>query len=153
MAAAAAAGASPVGGPRVEKAPFRHLEVVGDDDAAVAPAPPQQGPAPQARRLDADQQRDEEIDREARLRGYAEASQAELDEPENDQVDDQDEPQPPPDHPQRAEQERRPAEPFAQEHEPVGVVGGAATRTHRRLEHRESWHGMIPDLRPRAIRR
>ena len=85
--------------------------------------------------------------------GDAEAPQAVLDEPEHGEVDDQDEPQPPPDHPERTEQERRPAEPFAQEHEPIGMVGGAATRTRRRLEHRESWHGMLQDLRPRVTRR
>src|ERR1700730_7892288 len=134
------------GGPGVEEAPFGELEIVGDHDAAIAPAAADERPAPQARGFHADQELDQKIHGRARRRSDSDAEQADHQEGDGDEINDQHQPQPPPDHPQRTEQERSEAEPFAKKYEPVRMVGGAAL-AHRRLEYRIGWHDLVLDDR------
>ena len=99
---------------------------------AAGPAPRSRPEAPPA------------VDDGPRRRRYRKAPQAVFDRRDHDDVDHQDEPQPPPDHPERAEQERTPAEAVAQEYEAGGVVEERTVGARRRLEDCVSWHGVVP---------
>src|SRR5262249_2455571 len=90
--------------PAVEEPPLGALKIVADDDTDVRPFAAAKREAVQRRRLEPDQQREQQTGNEACPRRYAEKLQQQLKRDEHDHVAEQYQPHLMPQHPERTEQ-------------------------------------------------
>ena len=125
--------------PGIEKPPLGRFEIVADDDADILPAPSRQRETTQGRRLDADEQRQQQADRDNHPRRGTDQTQSDLERHGHDDVADQYQPQPMPQHPQRRQQEGPEREAVAHESETIGI-GRGCIRLQRRLVHGVDGH-------------
>jgi hypothetical protein len=106
----------------------------------LAPAVAQQHPATQIRGFEADQQGDQRHHEKSCARPHAGEAQPDRYGRQEDQVGNENQPQPPPQHPQRCQQECAPGETVGHEHDVFGARRPVAA-IRGRLEHHVGRHG------------
>ncbi len=140
-------------GPSIEESTFGRFDIVADDDAHVPPAAACQPEAAQCRRLEADEKRKEGAGDDRDRRRGADQTQGDRKRDGKDDVADQCQPQPMPQHPPRRQQEGPEREAVAHEDEALGI-GRGFVRFQRRLVHGVDRHGvLLSPWRQRVSRR